>query len=163
MTGNDVLEILNVLNAANIPVWIDGGWGIDALIGKQTREHDDLDVIVALEKVKDIIRALGNQGFAISTDELPTRFVLQDARDRQIDFHTVTFDAEGGGIQRQYDGSSFRYTPEGFNGKGHINGHAVQCLTAEIQAQCHYGYEHDEKDKHDLTLLQTYFGIERKG
>ena len=42
MTGNDVLEILNVLNAANIPVWIDGGWGIDALIGKQTREHDDL-------------------------------------------------------------------------------------------------------------------------
>ena len=55
MTGNDVLEILNVLNAANIPVWIDGGWGIDALIGKQTREHEDLDFVVELEKVKDII------------------------------------------------------------------------------------------------------------
>ncbi len=163
MSGDDVLEILNVLNAANIPVWVDGGWGIDALIGKQTRAHEDLDIVVALEKVKDIVQALGNRGFVVTADELPTRFVLQDARSRQVDFHTVTFDAEGGGIQRLQHGSSFRYAPEGFSGKGHINGHPVQCLTAEIQAQCHYGYEHDEKDRHDLTLLQAHFGIEPKG
>src|SRR5258708_7387144 len=27
-------------------VWIDGGWGVDALLGHQTRKHDDLDVAV---------------------------------------------------------------------------------------------------------------------
>ena len=72
MTSNDVLEILNVLNAANIPVWLDGGWGIDALIGKQTRQHDDLDVVVALEKVKDIMMTRTNtiSNYYILTSEL---------------------------------------------------------------------------------------------
>ncbi len=71
-------------------------------------------------------------------------------------------DAEGGGVQRLQDGSSYRYPPQGFKGKGLINGYEVKCLTLEVQAECHYGYEPDEKDRHDLKLLQAFFNIELK-
>ena len=34
-----------------IRLWIIGGWGVDALLRKQTRTHDDLDVIVQQKDV----------------------------------------------------------------------------------------------------------------
>jgi lincosamide nucleotidyltransferase A/C/D/E len=43
VTGEDVLEILAALDGFG--VWIGGGWGIDALAGRQTRPHDDLDLM----------------------------------------------------------------------------------------------------------------------
>jgi lincosamide nucleotidyltransferase A/C/D/E len=46
MTAADVVEILGWLRAASADVWLDGGWGVDALVGEQTREHKDLDLIV---------------------------------------------------------------------------------------------------------------------
>jgi len=33
MTAGDVVEVLRHLQAAQVAVWVDGGWGIDALIG----------------------------------------------------------------------------------------------------------------------------------
>ena len=44
MTAKDVIEIVNLLNQNDIEVIIDGGWGVDALLEKQTRTHADLDV-----------------------------------------------------------------------------------------------------------------------
>ena len=35
----EVLEVLEVLSAAEIPVWLDGGSGIDALVGEQTAQR----------------------------------------------------------------------------------------------------------------------------
>jgi len=29
-----------ILGENGITVWIDGGWSVDALLGKQTRDHD---------------------------------------------------------------------------------------------------------------------------
>ncbi|MEJ7792124.1 MAG: hypothetical protein WKF65_09165 [Gaiellaceae bacterium] len=49
MSAADVVEVLDVLEAADVAVFLDGGWGVDALIGAQTREHDDLDVHLSLE------------------------------------------------------------------------------------------------------------------
>lgn len=159
MIGSDVIEIINALQQAGVDVWLDGGWAVDALVGKQTRQHDDLDVVVELKKVETIKEELGKQGFVIAEDELPTRFVLKDAKGRQIDFHTVTFDEEGGGIQRLQNGNTYRYPPEGFTGTGKVDGHELRCLTAEVQAECHYGYEPDDKDTHDMQLLHQVFGI----
>jgi lincosamide nucleotidyltransferase A/C/D/E len=49
MTADDVLEVIDALEGAGVSVWIDGGWGIDALVGEQTRPHDDLDVVIRIE------------------------------------------------------------------------------------------------------------------
>jgi len=91
---------VHALQHAGIDVWLDGGWGVDALLGRQTREHADLDVVVALADVEAITHVLSQRGFGVSEDELPTRFVLQDQRGRHVDFHTVSFEPEGGGIQQ---------------------------------------------------------------
>ena len=42
----DVVEILSDLRAAGCRVWVAGGWGVDALVGRQTRPHRDLDLAV---------------------------------------------------------------------------------------------------------------------
>ncbi len=46
MQAQDVLEIVHRLEGAGVVVWLDGGWGVDALLGRQTRPHDDVDVII---------------------------------------------------------------------------------------------------------------------
>ena len=45
MLAHDVLEIVAGLDAAGVRVWLDGGWGVDALIRHQTRDHEDLDLV----------------------------------------------------------------------------------------------------------------------
>ena len=42
----DVVTLYRAFAAADAPVWLMGGWGIDALLGRQTRRHHDLDVLV---------------------------------------------------------------------------------------------------------------------
>jgi lincosamide nucleotidyltransferase A/C/D/E len=92
MSGPEVLEILDALAQAGGAAWVDGGWGVDALLGEQTREHEDLDLVIALDDGGEAERALSALGFAMSEDERPTRFVLAHDGGRRIDFHTVVFD-----------------------------------------------------------------------
>ena len=44
MTATEAPAVLDILERAGIEVWVDGGWGIDALLGLETRAHRDLDL-----------------------------------------------------------------------------------------------------------------------
>ena len=46
MEEEDVIGLHNLFRESGIEIWIDGGWGIDALLEKQTRTHGDLDIAV---------------------------------------------------------------------------------------------------------------------
>lgn len=159
MSADDVLHILERLDTAGVAVCLDGGWGIDALLGEQTRSHDDLDLVMALADGETACRVLRDLGFFIHEDERPTRFVLRDPVDRRIDVHTVTFDEEGGGIQVLQDGTPWRYPPEGFSGTGLVAGRPVRCLSAGVRLLCHLGYDPDETDHRDMTRLADRFGL----
>ena len=100
MTAADVLNALEQLERASVETWVDGGWGVDALLGEQTREHEDLDIVIALADGGNAEEALSALGFSLTEDERPTRFVLSDGDGRRIDFHTVVFDEGGGGVQQ---------------------------------------------------------------
>jgi hypothetical protein len=43
MTAERVTELLGALDAHRVDACLSGGWGVDALLGEQTREHADLD------------------------------------------------------------------------------------------------------------------------
>jgi len=159
MTSADVLEILQRLCDAGIEVWLDGGWGIDALLGEQTRDHDDLDFVLELARTDSAVEALSGMGFAITTDERPTRVVLKDSDGLHIDIHIVVFDEGGGGVQALPGGRSYRYPPEGFSGQGRVGGEFVPCVTAAVQIECHQGYPPTYKDRCDLALLAERFGL----
>ena len=104
ITAPEALAILDALAEAGIEAWVDGGWGVDALLGEQTREHEDLDLVIALDDGGKAAEALSVLGFALTEDERPTRFVLGHADGRRIDFHTVVFDEEGGMAEPVYPG-----------------------------------------------------------
>ena len=155
----DVLAVIEALEGAGVACWVDGGWGVDALVGEQTRAHDDLDLVIALDAAARARGALAPLGFALAIDELPTRFVLRAAGDRRIDFHPVTFDEAGNGRQRLPGRRSFSYTAEGLSAWGTIGGRPVRCVSAALQVACHRGYEPDEADRHDMRLLRRRFGL----
>jgi lincosamide nucleotidyltransferase A/C/D/E len=96
MTEADVVEVLGWLRENEIAYWLDGGWGVDALIGAQTRDHKDLDVIVRDEDVSRMSGVLHEHGFRQSRG-VQGGFLLRDERGRVVDVHPVRFDDKGGG------------------------------------------------------------------
>jgi lincosamide nucleotidyltransferase A/C/D/E len=87
MTAADVVEILGWLRAAAVDVWLDGGWGVDALVGEETREHKDLDLIVRDTHEARMREVLADHGFAQIQGGVPQSFVLADVKGREIDVH----------------------------------------------------------------------------
>jgi lincosamide nucleotidyltransferase A/C/D/E len=160
MTSEDVVAIISLLQDAHCPAWIDGGWGVDALLGRQTRDHADLDLAIALSNVSIAQNLLMRPlGYAVYQDEMPTRLDLRDAADHRIDFHPLVFDTYGNGRQQLPDGNWGVYPVEGLQGIGSIDGLTVRCLTPELQLQFHLGYEPDDDDRHDVAALCQHFGL----
>jgi lincosamide nucleotidyltransferase A/C/D/E len=46
MTSPDVVDLYRYLEQSGIRVWLEGGWGVDALLGRQLRSHNDLDIAI---------------------------------------------------------------------------------------------------------------------
>jgi lincosamide nucleotidyltransferase A/C/D/E len=158
MAANDVIEVLDRLDGAGIGAWLDGGWGVDALLGEQTRAHDDLDLIVRVVDAEPLIAELGRDGFAIVEGRPTSNLVLGDSSGRAVDIHTVTFDEYGNGIYRMLNGEVWEYPAAGFPGTGMVAGRDVRCLTPETQMLCHsIGYDPNDRDFHDMRLLNERF------
>ena len=155
----DVREILDALDSAGVDSWLDGGWGVDALLGEQTRPHQDVDLVVSVGDVPTMVSVLAGHGFELVEGVPDSNFVLRDGRDREVDVHPVRFDDRGDGVYRREDGGDWIYPAEGFAGRGTIDGRAVKCLTPDIQMVNHTGgYEPAETDFHDMRLLHERFG-----
>lgn len=160
----DVIEILDVLDGAGVAAWLDGGWAVDAALGEQTRDHQDLDLIVALDDVAVMRTALARLGFEMVEGAPHTNFVLRDSSNREIDVHPVRFDETGNGVYRMENGEDWLFPAEGFTGRGHIGQREVRSLTPDIQMVNHAGgYEPHETDFHDMRLLHERFGTKLLG
>ena len=44
MTLDQMLAVLEAVRAVGCRFWLEGGWGVDALVGRQTRPHRDVDI-----------------------------------------------------------------------------------------------------------------------
>jgi lincosamide nucleotidyltransferase A/C/D/E len=160
MAATDLVAILERLDAAGVDAWLDGGWGVDALLGEQTRPHDDVDLVVSLADVPRLVDALEVDGFEVVHGQLHSNFVLHDASGLQVDVHPARFDEASNGIYRMENGEDWTYPARGFAGRGRVLDRAVRCLTPDVQVLCHAGYELDESDRHDLRSLRDRFGVE---
>ena len=156
MTTDDVIEIIELFSRNHIDVIIDGGWGVDALLGIQTRKHEDLDIAMQhrdVEKIRGLLEAKGYRDVP-RDDTRECNFVLGDAKGHLIDIHTYEYDSAGKiifGVEYPYDS---------LKGVGRIKDCAVKCITADWMVKFHSGYELDENDYQDVKLLCERYGIE---
>ena len=160
MDAARVLDLLAHLQAHGIAVWLDGGWAVDALLGEQTRPHDDLDVVARLEDSVPIEQALNERGFELAGGGPPFSFELVDGEGHQVDVHPVSFTPNGEAFYRMANGEDWIYPADGFTGLGRILGREVPCLTPEVVMVSHTtGYALDEAHQRDVRALAERFGI----
>ena len=163
MEERDVIEVLDLLEAAGVDAVLDGGWGIDALLGAQTRPHGDLDLAIATESVDAARAALEERGF-VHDDEArpgsPARIVMRDAAGRAVDLHPVQLDEDGNGWQDLGGGAWGLYTTAGLSGNGVVGGRSVRCISPELQLRHHLGWPWSEHDRADMERLAARFGVQ---
>ena len=131
---------------------------MDALLGRQTREHSDLDVVIDDQGLTAAIDVIEEQGYAVIRDWQPTAIALRrEADGAEVDLHPVRKSPDGGGDQVQLDGvSTYRYAAPV---SGSITGRAVLCCPVDDQIRCHRGYEPTAKDRQDMAELASAFGV----
>ena len=161
MSAPHALEAVHAIQAAGVVASIEGGWGVDALIGRQTREHSDLDLALGRDDCDAAASALAVLGYRHDpTDRpgLPARFVLKNEDSLQVDLHPLVFDAEGNGWQQLDEGGWYLHEVRYLWRDGHIVGNSVCCIAAELQLAFRLGHPLSAKDAHDLSLLADHFG-----
>jgi lincosamide nucleotidyltransferase A/C/D/E len=150
----EVRQILTGQREAGCRIWVAGGWGVDALVGGQTRSHRDLDLAVDADDASDVVLALVRRGYHLETDWLPVRAEFAAAAKGWVDVHPVVFDDLGHGRQADLNGGHLDYPPAAFD-VGCLGGMTLPCLSREQQLRFHSGYEPRAVDVHDLELLAS--------
>ena len=157
MTAEAVLQVLELLQRGQVLAVVDGGWGIDALLGRQTRPHSDLDLVVASREVPAAQAALTDAGFVVLRDWLPAAVAYAHPDGREVDLHPITPTADGGGDQELSGGPPFHYGPPV---RGRIAGAPVQCVNGDTQLRAHCGYLPTAKDRADVAALAAHLRVE---
>jgi lincosamide nucleotidyltransferase A/C/D/E len=143
-----VLRVLGALDDAGVAAWLAGGWGVDALAGRQTRRHYDVDIVVgaAPDVRRDVAAVLAGAGFRETTVEhndgllMPVRWAWHDDNGRVVDILPVALDEPPFG--------------DGAFARGRIVEHDVPCLSAALQVTLHSGYAPRDFEPHDMDLLR---------
>jgi lincosamide nucleotidyltransferase A/C/D/E len=161
-TLSDVLELLELADRVEVELWVDGGWGVDAALGRQTRPHDDLDILIERRNEASFATALRELGFTpVERDDTrPWNYVLGDGLGREVDFHVIEWMPDGDWAYGPEAGPVEAVIPaQALTAHGRIGGRAVRCLTPEAQVGYHTGYPVDAKDWADVSALCDRFGI----
>jgi len=160
MTSADVIEIYSALVGLGIQIWIDGGWGVDALLGKQTRPHKDLDIALEDQHLLRFEQFLESRGYHRAKREIerPFNFVLADDGGREIDVHVISLDENGNGIYGPPE-NGLMYPAGSLTGTGTISGCAVICISPQWMVKFHSGYELTEKDYRDVSAICEKYRI----
>jgi lincosamide nucleotidyltransferase A/C/D/E len=160
MPDSRVLTLLDAIAAAGPPCWVAGGWGIDALLGRQTRRHYDLDLVMSdtPDDVDRMGRVLARAGFRPVVTEsnpglfMPVRHCWQDDQGCTVEVMPVP-------LHEPPSSATARAAPrlpwdQQFT-RGTIGGREVPCLSASLQFTLHEGYAARGIDRADVAALRA--------
>ncbi|MFG1906416.1 nucleotidyltransferase domain-containing protein [Kribbella sp. NPDC048928] len=162
MPAETARALIAELQAYGVNACVGGGWAVDALVGRQTRRHSDLDLWVEAVEFEGLVAAFVDHG----VDRLypwpgdrPWNFVLHDGDSRRVDLHLYETLSDG---RFQYGSvnAPFLFAEEDLSGEGEIAGLSVRCERAEFALQNHTGYQQREVDRHDVAVLCEHFGLQ---
>ncbi len=155
MSGDTAVQLMQLFDRHHIEVVVDGGWGVDALLGHQTRPHRDLDIALQHKDVPKLRALLEARGYTDvpRDDTRDCNFVMGDDQGHEVDVHSYTFDAQGKLV------FGVEYPLDSLTGSGFIQGYPVKCITAAWMVRFHTGYKLDEDDYRDVAALCQRFDI----
>jgi lincosamide nucleotidyltransferase A/C/D/E len=154
MPAEKVVELYNTLDKNDVQIWVDGGWGVDALLGEQSREHADLDIALDHEHEAKMQGLLAGQGYKViqTNDKTEWNYVLGDGNSL-IDVHVFGFDESGKNVY------GTKYPKDSLTGTGKINGVTVRCISPEWMIQFKSHPNQGEIDRFDQERLCKKFGL----
>ena len=157
----DVIDLYNNLENLNIKIWIDGGWGVDALLGKQTRFHKDLDIAIQQKDISAFRKLLEGLGYRDIKPDIaqPHNFVLADEYNHEIDVHVIILNDQGNGVYGPFENGEM-YPAASLTGKGKLDNLEVNCISPEYVVKFHSGYPLKEKDYNDVLAVCKEFDLE---
>jgi len=162
MKMEQVLTVLAALEAQDVPVCLAGGWGVDALVGRQTRSHDDLDIVIDNyeHEVQRAVEALAPLGFRLIESYqrpvlMPRITVLEDDSGRLMDLNSIDWQRLS---TRVASLGADDVTPLALRRKviasGTLGGRPVPCLSAEAQLLFHDGFDLSLPQQLDVRVLR---------
>ena len=151
-TKDDLLIIINLLENMNIKYWIDGGWGVDLLYGKQTRNHRDIDINFDSQYQEKLLNILLHFGYKIDTDLRPVRIELYSEKHGYLDIHPFILNEDGTSKQANFDGGFYEFDKDFFDNVI-FEEKNIPCISLKGQKIFHTGYKLRDKDKHDISIL----------
>jgi lincosamide nucleotidyltransferase A/C/D/E len=164
MSAEQARRSTNLLDQNGVRCWVMGGWGVDALLGRVTRAHKDLDLLVNIRdllRYSEIVRSHGfdrklewseSQPIQVDTVRFDSAFVDTHPDGREIDVHVIDVDHEGAVVQFHTD--PWPLPRDTVSGVGTIEGVRVRCVSRAAQHAMHSGYDLPEKQREDVHLLQ---------
>ena len=166
MTSEDVVAVVDALESAAVPFYLAGGWGVDALVGRQSRSHDDLDVVID-EYDRDLPRAidaLQPLGFTLVASYerrawMPKNTVLEDGSGRSVDLDSLNWEI----LAREFgppgaDASGRASFEDRVFAEGTVGTRRVPCLSADVQLLYHSLFDLNAQHQHDVNLLREELG-----
>jgi GNAT superfamily N-acetyltransferase len=133
-------------------VRLGGGWGIDVLAGRVTRNHHDVDLFVRREDLEAASSRFVAAGFEVILDLPGARMVLESPDGRRIDLNGLAYRTDGDAVQADPDGDIEVFAGWGWTTR-RIGSRDVVCLTAEAQRFKHRGYAPRLLDAADLEVI----------
>jgi len=148
--ASEVLAVVKWLTDVGAVYQINGGWAVDALAGRQTRPHRDVDVFVDERYVPALTDWLRDRGYVSADDWLPVRLEMASRRGR-VDVHPMRLDEQGNGVQQGL-GETYRH-PAKDRVTGLIGGRQVVVANRRRLRELRRGYVPRPVDQHDLDIL----------
>ncbi|SJZ98263.1 nucleotidyltransferase domain-containing protein [Anaerorhabdus furcosa] len=153
VTKEDLLKVIDLFEEIQITYWLDGGWGVDALVGKQTRHHRDIDINYDANETERLLDTLIKVGYQVETDWMPVRAELYHPELGYLDIHPFIIEEDGSCKQSDLEGGFYNIDAKYF-GQTIFEGRKIPCISIEGQKVFHSGYELRESDIHDLKCLE---------
>lgn len=153
-TKEDLTAVVSLLENAGISYWIDGGWGVDILAGKQTRVHRDIDVNFDSQHTEKLLNLLFEFGYEVDTDWKPVRIELYSEKHGYLDIHPFVLNKDGTAKQANLEGGWYEFEKDLFD-NAVFEEKTIPCISVKGQKIFHTGYDLRDKDKHDILILES--------
>ncbi len=130
------------------------------MIGRQTRTHGDLDIVVQEKDVPALKEILEPQGYKIlNRDDLAYNYLhMADDKGHEIDVTAIIFDEHGNGIWGPIENNEMN-PADSFAGRGTINNHYVKCISLEYAIKFRLDHEPWTHDIEDVKVLCEEFNL----